>query len=51
MNRSLLREFIEFLIYTKKWWLAPIFIVLFILGFLIVFSTASPLSPFIYGAV
>jgi len=49
MNRSLLREFIEFLMVTKKWWLAPILMVLLILGVLILFGSASPLSPLIYG--
>jgi len=49
MNKSLFREFIEFLVITKNWWLAPILIVLLILGAIILFGSASPLSPFIYG--
>lgn len=49
MNRGLWREFIEFLIISKKWWLAPILIALLIIGALIIFGSASPLSPFIYG--
>jgi uncharacterized membrane protein YjdF len=33
----------------KAWWLAPIIIVLVLVGVLVVFSQSSPLSPFIYA--
>lgn len=33
----------------KKFWLAPIIIVLLLLGFLIVFGSGSSLAPFIYS--
>jgi hypothetical protein len=45
---SLLKEFWDFLRVRKKWWLTPIVLVLLLLGFLIVFSQSSALSPFIY---
>jgi competence protein ComGC len=32
----------------KKFWLAPVIIVLLLLGVLIVFSSGSALAPFIY---
>ncbi len=32
----------------KKFWLAPVIIVLLLLGFLIVLSSGSALAPFIY---
>lgn len=32
----------------KKWWLAPLFIILLLLGALIVFTEGSALAPFIY---
>ena len=32
----------------KAWWLVPAIIMLAIIGVLIVFSTSSALSPFIY---
>jgi len=32
----------------KKFWLAPIIIILVLLGFLIVFSSGSAVAPFIY---
>ncbi len=43
-----LGEFIRFLRARKKYWLAPIVIVLILLSLLIVFSQGSALSPFIY---
>jgi hypothetical protein len=32
----------------KKWWLAPILIVLLLVGALLVFAQGSALAPFIY---
>ncbi len=50
MNRlSVIKEFWEFLIVRKKWWLAPIIIFLMLLGALIVFTESSALAPFIYA--
>jgi len=49
MNKlSILREFYDFLRVRKKWWLTPIAIVLLLLGFLIVATQGSALSPFVY---
>jgi Family of unknown function (DUF5989) len=45
---ELISEFWLFLRVRKKWWLAPILIVLGILGALIVFTQGSALAPFIY---
>lgn len=45
---DLLLEFWSYLKERKKYWLVPIFVVLFILGFLIVLSQGSPLAPLIY---
>ncbi|MFA7254773.1 MAG: DUF5989 family protein [Candidatus Omnitrophota bacterium] len=45
---SILKEFWSFLKVRKKWWLTPIVLVMILLGFLIVFSQGSALSPFIY---
>ena len=41
-------ELWEFLKVRKKWWLAPIVILLVLLGALIVFTEGSALAPFIY---
>ena len=43
-----LSEIWAFLRVRKKWWLAPIVIVLMLLGALIVFTEGSTIAPFIY---
>jgi hypothetical protein len=45
---EVLREFWGFLKERKRWWLAPIVIVLLLLGALISFTETSALAPFIY---
>lgn len=45
---ELLKEFWDFLKVRKKWWLAPIVIVLLLLGTLIVLTQGSAVAPFIY---
>ncbi len=45
---ALLSEFWAFLRTRKKWWLAPIVILLLLFGSLIVFTQGSALAPFIY---
>ena len=45
---ELAREFWLFLKVRKKWWLAPIMIVLGLLGLLMVTTQGSALAPFIY---
>ena len=45
---SLLAEFWAFLRVRKKWWLAPIFIILLLFGALMIFAQGSALAPFIY---
>jgi len=45
---SILREFWDFLRMRKKWWLAPIIMMLLLLGFLIFFTQGSAVAPFIY---
>ena len=44
-----LKEFIRFLGARKKYWLAPIIIVLFLFGGLIILSQGSAIAPFIYA--
>ncbi len=41
------REFIGFLAQNKKWWLAPIIVVMLLLG-LLVFLGGTGVAPFIY---
>lgn len=45
---SIIREFWGFLRVRKKWWLAPIIIILLFLGILIFFTQSSAVAPFIY---
>jgi len=43
-----LQEFWEFTRRNKKYWLAPILIVLLLVGLLLVVTQGSVLAPFIY---
>ena len=45
---DLLKDFTGFMSKRKKYWLAPIVIVLVLLGVLIVFAQGSAVAPFIY---
>jgi hypothetical protein len=45
---DLLKDLWAFLRIRKKFWLAPIVIVLLLLGMLIVLSQGSAVAPFIY---
>ena len=46
---SILRELWSFLHVRKKWWLAPIVLMLLLLGLILVLSEGSALAPFIYS--
>jgi hypothetical protein len=43
-----LKDIWRFLVARKKWWLAPLIIVLIIVGLLIILGSTSALAPFIY---
>ena len=45
---GLISEFWGFMRVRKKWWLAPIVLVLGLFGTLIVLTQGSALAPFIY---
>lgn len=45
---SILEELWDFLRTRKKWWLAPVIIVLLFVGLIIVFAGGSAIAPFIY---
>lgn len=47
-QRGLIGEFWDFLKHRKKWWLAPIIVVMMLVGSLLVFAQGSALAPFIY---
>jgi len=46
-EQGLIAEFVQFLKENKKWWLAPILLVLMLMGALILLS-GSAAAPFIY---
>lgn len=45
---GILKQLWSFLKIRKKWWLAPILIIMFLFAGLLVFAQTSPLAPFIY---
>ncbi|MEI8012091.1 MAG: DUF5989 family protein [Candidatus Omnitrophota bacterium] len=45
---SILKELWDFLKTRKRFWLAPILIILVLLSLLIVFAQSSAVAPFIY---
>ena len=45
---DILKEIIIFLKFKKKLWLAPLVIILMILGSLLIFAQGSVVAPFIY---
>jgi hypothetical protein len=45
---QVVREFLMFLKQEKKYWLAPIVLVLLLFGLLLVFAQSSAVAPFIY---
>jgi len=46
---AIIVEFLEFLRHRKKYWIAPVVMVLLLLSLLIVVTEGSALSPFIYA--
>ena len=46
---QLLREFWLFLSQNKKLWLAPMILILVLIGALLIFAQSSALAPFIYS--
>ena len=44
---GLVREFLDFLMYNKKWWLTPIILVLLLVGLLVLLGGTAA-APFIY---
>ena len=45
---SFLREFWGFIRVRKKFWLMPIFVMMFLFGGLVVLTQGSAVAPFIY---
>jgi hypothetical protein len=45
---ELLKEFWDFVKVRKKYWLIPIFVLLFLFGSIIILSQGTAVAPFIY---
>lgn len=45
---SIFKEFVDFMMVRKKWWLAPIVIIFLLLGFILIATEKSAVAPFIY---
>ncbi len=45
---SFLKEFLSFMRVRKKFWLMPIFVMMFLFGGLVVLTQGSAVAPFIY---
>lgn len=45
---SIIKEFWSFLKIRKRYWLAPIIIIMVLLSLLVVFAQSSAVAPFIY---
>jgi hypothetical protein len=50
-RQSLVREFMDFIIHNKAWWMTPIILVLAALVAFILFAESSPVLPFIYTII
>ncbi len=48
-GRSGWKEIWDFLKVRKKWWLAPIIVMMVLIGTLLIFAQTSALAPFIYA--
>lgn len=48
-NRSLMTDVWDFLKVRKAWWMAPIVLMLALMGLLIIAGQSSVLAPFIYA--
>lgn len=45
---SALKDFLDFLMRERKYWLIPLVAFLLLLGLLVVFSETSAVAPFVY---
>ena len=50
-RQSIAREFADFIIHNKLWWMTPIIIVLALMVGFILFAESSPVLPFIYTVI
>ena len=46
---SALKDIWQFMKHRKKFWLAPLILIIFLVGFLVVIGGSSAIAPFIYS--
>jgi hypothetical protein len=50
-RHGIVREFADFIVHNKLWWMTPIVIVLALMVGFILFAESSPVLPFIYTVI
>ncbi len=50
-RQGLAREFMDFIVHNKAWWMTPIVVVLALMVGFIIFAESSPILPFIYTVI
>ena len=50
-RQGIAREFVDFIIHNKLWWMTPIIIVLALMVGFILVAESSPVLPFIYTVI
>ena len=50
-RQSLLREFFDFIVHNKAWWMTPIILILILMVAFIILVEQSPVLPFIYTVI
>lgn len=50
-RQSITREFADFIVHNKAWWMTPIVLVLAMMVAFILFAESSPVLPFIYTVI
>ena len=50
-RQSLAKEFMDFIIHNKAWWMTPIILVIALMVAFILFAESSPVLPFIYTVI
>ena len=50
-RRGIAREFMDFIVHNKAWWMTPIVVVLALMVGFILFAESSPVLPFIYTVI
>ena len=50
-RRGIAREFMDFIVHNKAWWMTPIIVILILMVAFIVLVEQSPVLPFIYTVI